>query len=260
MAAGVERIDWRAPWFEPWREVGGRVAARWQAGCDLPGALNLEQGAPVRFAPPAELVAGASYEAHVFANQACPTRDNLHDFFNGLAWIQFPQAKSRLNALQAAQIAQVGKGSARGPVRDAITILDENGALLDAPEPLWQALLARDWRGLFVDRRALWAQARLIVFGHALLDKLVQPRKEITAHVWRAPCPRGPTAEVDGWLAGQLTPEQLAAKPFTPLPVLGIPGWCPENQNDSFYDDALVFRPAGRPGRKNSGFAAVFGP
>ena len=56
-------------------------------------------------------------------------------------------------------------------------------------------------------------------------------------------------AEVDGWLAAQLTPERLAAKPFTPLPVLGIPGWWPENQNFSFYDDSLVFRTAGR---KNS--------
>ncbi len=256
----LHAINWSAPWFESWRDTGQRVARRHEVGSALTAALNLESGAPVRFVPQSELADGEPYERHIFSSGTCPTRDNLHDFFNGLAWIQFPQAKNRLNALHTAQIAQAGKGSARGPVRDAITILDENGALLDAPELLWQALLARDWHCLFIERRALWAQARLIVFGHALLDKLVQPRKEITAHVWRAPCPRDSTAEVDGWLAGQLTPEQLAMKPFTPLPVLGIPGWCPENRNVSFYDDALVFRPAGRPGRKNSGLAAVFGP
>jgi hypothetical protein len=94
--------------------------------------------------------------------------------------------------------------------------------------------------------RSLWAQARLIVFGHALLEKLVQPRKDITAHVWRVQCPAGAMAEVDRWLAGQLTAERLAAKPFTPLPVLGIPGWAPENENLSYYDDSMVFRPAGR--------------
>ena len=37
----------------------------------------------------------------------------------------------------------------------------------------------------------------------------------------------GAMAAVDRWLAGQLTAERLAAKPFTPLPVLGIPGWWP---------------------------------
>ena len=29
---------------------------------------------------------------------------------------------------------------------------------------------------------------------------------------------------------------------FTPLPVLGLPGWC-EDQDDDFYNDAAVFRP-----------------
>jgi hypothetical protein len=55
------------------------------------------------------------------------------------------------------------------------------------------------------------------------------------------------TAEVDAWLAGQCTAGRLASKPFTPLPVLGIPGWWAENENFSFYDDSLVFRqPAGK--------------
>ena len=30
---------------------------------------------------------------------------------------------------------------------------------------------------------------------------------------------------------------------MTPLPVLGVPGWWPENENFSFYDDSFVFRP-----------------
>ncbi len=176
----------------------------------------------------------------------CPTRQNLHDFFNGLCWLRWPLAKQRLNALQAGQIASAGVGAERGPVRDAITVFDENGALLDAPQPLWDALLARDWRRLFVDLRPLWREARVEVFGHALLEKLVTPRKDITAHVW-AVCSVGQsTDEVDRWLATQLTPARLADKPFAPLPLLGIPGWWPENQNFSFYDDSLVFRTARR--------------
>ena len=40
-----------------------------------------------------------------------------------------------------------------------------------------------------------------------------------------------------------LTAAELATKPFTPLPVLGVPGWWPANQDPAFYDDATVFRP-----------------
>jgi hypothetical protein len=241
----MQHVDWRAPWFAAFREYGERLASRRAAGVPIEDALNLEQGAPLRFVPHSERPQGVAYESHIFETRTCPTRDNLHDLFNGLCWIRFPQAKLRLNALQAAQIAKQGSG-VRGPVRDAITVFDENGALLDAPAPLWDALLARDWRALFIDRRALWSEARLVIFGHALLEKLAQPRKEITAHVWSEPCDLSSLAGADQWLAGRLTAERLANKPFAPLPVLGIPGWCSQNGDFSFYDDPLVFRPARR--------------
>ncbi|MFW9622167.1 MAG: DUF3025 domain-containing protein, partial [Macromonas sp.] len=47
----------------------------------------------------------------------------------------------------------------------------------------------------------------------------------------------------DAWLAQQLAPDWLARKPFTPLPVLGVPGWWPANADPTFYADAQVFRP-----------------
>jgi hypothetical protein len=231
----VPRIDWSAPWYAPWRNAGPRVAG----AVSILDALNAE-GAPVDFVPQAQLPEGTSYEAFIFETGRCPTRDNLHDLFNGLVWTKFPRSKQALNRLQAAEIARDGIGARRGAVRDAVTVFDENGALLAAPAPLWDALIARDWPRLFVDLRPLWAQAQLTVFGHALLEKLVAPRKDMTAHVWCAPAP---LAFVDEWLAGELAAERLAAKPFTPLPVLGVPGWWPENELPDFYDDSKVFRP-----------------
>lgn len=139
----------------------------------------------------------------------------------------------------------------RGPLRDALTLFDENAALLQAPEPLWRALLARDWRCLFIDLRPLWAQARLVLFGHALLEKLAAPYKSITAHVYAVPVPMGldSDADWDGWLAAGLTAEGMRAKPFTPLPVLGAPGWHP-GQDAAFYADAEVFRPPRQGGAR----------
>jgi hypothetical protein len=244
MADGLGAVRWDEPWFEPWRETGEPVHARHRAGLPVHEALNHEGRPAVRFTAQSALPEGEPYERHVFVSATCPTRDNLHDFFNGLVWLELPRAKRQLNRVQAAQIAAHGVGARRGPVvRDAATLFDENGAVLSAPEPLWQALRTRDWHGLFIEQRPLWRDASLLVVGHALLGKLVEPRKNLTAHVWNVPGPGGSTAQVDQWLEGQLTPERLAAKPFLPLPVLGVPGWSAENADFSFYDDPLVFRP-----------------
>jgi hypothetical protein len=248
-------VDTRQPWFTPyatWLE-SGRAAV--QAGASAAATLSglreqRRDDAEPQFAAASSLPPGEAYEAFVARTGSVPTRDNLHDFFNGLVWLQFTQAKRRLNQLQTAEIARAGVGPVRGAVRDAVTLFDENGAVLDAPAALWETLLARDWRRLFVEQRPLWREARLVVFGHALLEKLVSPRKDLTAHVWRAQPSPEPGDSVDSWLAHQLSAERLADKPLTPLPVLGIPGWWPANESVSFYDDALVFRPAHRDGRK----------
>ncbi|MES2786831.1 MAG: DUF3025 domain-containing protein [Pseudomonadota bacterium] len=235
-------IDWTKPWFQPYQAHGDCVSHLWGERDHLYQALALHGAAPVVFVSHHELPEGEPYESFILRTGQCPTRDNLHDLFNALAWLKFPVSKARFNELQAAQI-EAGALKHRGPVRDAITVFDENGALLHAPEPIWEALVARDWRRLFIDLRPLWGQAHLLIFGHALLEKLVTPRKPLTAHVWRVPSPHRTPEGVDRWLAAQLEPGVLAAKPFTPLPLMGIPGWCAENQNFSFYDDSLVFRP-----------------
>ena len=68
------------------------------------------------------------------------------------------------------------------------------------------------------------------------------PYKSITAHVWRVTRPWDTTAQLDAWLASDLTAAKLASKPFVPLPVLGVPGWWP-GQDADFYRDTTVFRP-----------------
>jgi hypothetical protein len=240
-------VDWTRPWYAPWRALGEPVAAAIELGAAPAAALNSMGHSPVRFVGQDELPAATPYERFIFESGNCPVRPGLHDFFNGLVWLRFPHTKRALNRLQAQEIVRGGIAGRRGPVRDAITVFDENGALLFAPPALWQALEARAWRELFVDLRPLWAQARLMVFGHALLEQLGTPRKSLTAHVWRAQCAMDSEAGDDAWLATQCTPERLAAKPFTPLPVLGVPGWWAGNENFSFYDDSLVFRPRNRP-------------
>ena len=240
-------IDWAAPWWAPLRAPGAPALARWAAGAPVAEALNALGDAPVRFVPQHALPQGVAYEPYIFEQRAVPTRDNLHDFLNGLIWCAFPRAKRRLNELQHAEIARDGVRATRGPVRDAVTVFDENGALLAAPEALWRALAERRWADLFGPLRPLWAEARLWVFGHAALEKLVSPYKSITAHVLRAPPAIETIEDADAWLSGWLSAERLSPKPFAPLPLLGVPGWWAANAAPGFYDDARVFRPPRAP-------------
>lgn len=196
----------------------------------------------MHFVPQSALPAGEAYESYIFHSKQCPAREGLHDFFNGLMWHRFPRTKARLNQLQAAQISADGIGQVRGPLRDALTLFDENMAFLQAPLPLWEALRAKRWQVVFGDLRPLWAQSQLLLFGHALLEKLVLPRKAITAHVLLVQPQTPAIADLDAWVAAALSPTQLAAKPFANLPVLGVPGWWPANEDPAFYQDPAVFR------------------
>lgn len=251
--AGWPSPDWSQPWLAPVAGDGLAVRTACERGLALGEALTDRALAlpgaslqALRFVPQSDLPPGTAYEQHIFDTGRVPTREGLHDFFNGLCWMRFPATKRRLNQLQAAEMAKAGGvGPLRGPVRDALTLFDENAALLQAPDALWQALLQRNWRRLFVDLRPLWVQARLVLLGHALMEKLVSPYKSITAHVYRAAVPLELGADLTGWdhwTAGHLDPATWTTKPFTPLPVLGVPGWWAGNDDPVFYDDTSVFR------------------
>lgn len=232
-------VDWTRAWLAPYRADGEAVCAALERGATVAGGLN-ERAAPLPFVDHRELPAGEPYEAYIGRCARVPTRDNLHDLFNGLVWLRFPRLKRRLNELQATEIARAGVGATRGVVRDALTLFDENAALWQAPAELAQALRERDWQRLFVERRVLWREARTWLFGHALLEKLCAPRPPITAHAWWVPSGGG----VEERLLPLLAAEALASKPHLPLPVLGIPGWWPDNEHADFYADRSVFRPA----------------
>ncbi|MCV2359548.1 DUF3025 domain-containing protein [Paucibacter sp. TC2R-5] len=220
------------------------------AGASVADALNKQlQGRPIRlahgdlrFVQQSELPEGEAYEAFIHRSARVPTRENQHDLLNGLIWLHWPLLKAGLNAAHIDALKRSGGVQAqRGPLRDALTVVDENAALMWAPPELCEALEQRDWPGLFIRLRPLWTQVRLDLIGHALLEKLMQPRKPICAHVLLMPM-----GSVSTQQDAALDPAWLASKPFLPLPVLGVPGWWAANEAESFYADTGVFRPAAR--------------
>lgn len=258
----LELIDWSRPWLDSVRRAFERLQIQGDSFIEAFNAnasalaLTNHQGQPIRFVPQSALPEGAAYEEFIGATGCVPTRDNLHDFFNGLVWQTFPLIKRELNALQAAQIAHAGVGKSRGPARDAATIFDENAVLLvvrDSGEgrALVDALLAHQWSTALLERRTMFGrEAQLWLFGHALMEKLVAPRKAITGHArvvlatddYFARAPEAQQRWIDEHVAADLAATGLTTAGFTPLPVLGVPGWWP-GQDGAFYADATVFRP-----------------
>jgi hypothetical protein len=250
-------IDWTRPWLAPLLPAAQPIlqAADWRSALNLAAtaaALHNYRGLPVRFVPQSDLPADTAYEAFISATGNVPTRENLHDFLNALAWLTYPRIKMQLNALQAAEISRAGSHHAiRGKLRDAATIFDENAALLITDdEGLAEALRAHRWRDVFMARRTQFGRhCEVWLFGHALMEKLVTPYKAITAHAW--PMIVGaeffamPFHDKRAWIehagARELA-KGLLTSHFTPLPVLGVPGWWP-HQDGRFYEDTDVFRP-----------------
>lgn len=261
-AAFLKDIDWERPWLSSLRSIAQPIlqSADWRAALNTAATpLKNHRGLPIRFVPQAELPSGTPYEAFISGTGQVPTRDNLHDFFNALVWLAFPKIKSQLNACQAAEIARMSNAatdlslsmSNRGRVRDAATIFDENAALIITRDPeLVEALRNHEWRHVFIGRREAFLQDYDVwLFGHALMEKLELPYKGITAHAW--------TVEADNtffilspmekriWVDEQVSKQLaygLSTSSFTPLPVLGLPGWW-GSQEESFYSDTKVFRP-----------------
>ncbi|MDM5177757.1 DUF3025 domain-containing protein [Massilia sp. DJPM01] len=258
----LSQIDWARPWYDAVRPAFARLDIDESCVADAlnaaaaPLALVNQRGLPLRFVPQADLPEGRAYEEFIGATGCVPTRDNLHDFFNGLVWLTFPRIKQQLNALQAAQIALAGVGKSRGAARDGATIFDENSALLVVRaglpgEQLVAALRAHGWIEALYERRAAFGvDAEVWLFGHALMEKLVAPRKAITAHTrvvvagddYFALAHDARRAWIDRQVAAELAAEGLSTACFTPLPVLGVPGWW-EGQEHAFYADTTVFRP-----------------
>ena len=246
----------RAPWWEPLRPwVAGvrggddRLDLDFLNAASAAAGLVTSGGHPVRFvegAPPP----GVAYETSVWRTGRVPTRAGgrgmLHDWFNALAWLRFPRLKALLNRLQAGAIEAGGIGGCRGPLRDAVTLFDESGALLLTRDPsIGAALRAADWRELFVAGRQRFERAaRVVIVGHAVYEKLLAPYAGICARVRVVDCDPGAGWDaIDRAALGSLRNVPPSRETLPPLPLLGVPGWWAANADPAFYEDRRVFRP-----------------
>jgi hypothetical protein len=263
-------MDWhpefieRSPMLEPLRAAAVRLRAhaQWPRREDLQEFLAERPivtggGARLRLAAPS----GGSepYESRIYLHGEMQFREGeWHDLFNLLAWLAYPRTKAALNeahhleSLRVPEAESSNEGSNRSRLRDALTVFDESGAIaVSSDADLLDDLQAFRWKQLFRERRdRVRARMRVHLFGHALFEKALHPYVGMTAHALLLPishelitAPAERLLEaVDAAAAGRVcamtTPQALS-----PLPLLGVPGWWPDNAAAAFYDDDRHFRP-----------------
>ena len=214
-------------------------------------------GAPIRFVPPAPAATFEDlYEVRIHREGAVATRaENWHDLFNALVWLSFPRTKAVLNAHHYREMLARRGERLRGTARDVLSLFDEGGIVVAcARGSLADLLVGFRWKALFWECRAeVERSMRFRVFGHAIHEKAVAPFRGITAKALIVPVARedlalpleAELAMLDERAAAYFATEDALAstRSLPPLPVLGIPGWTPENENPGYYDDTDHFRP-----------------
>jgi hypothetical protein len=221
----------------------------------LTGDINNESGHPIRFAP-AESLVGQPYETHIYQTGEVSTRAaNWHDLFNALVWARLPRIKVAMNTMHYREQCHLPP-AIRGPVRDALTLFDESGVIIVSANPqILERLVMRDW-SVFMTGTSAWRnEVRLLVTGHAILEKCLDPYKSMTAHalVLQVDEPflkqtgDKMIRKLDTSLAQTILKNEIleSTSCLSPLPLMGIPGWWAGGQQDfAFYDDPDVFRAA----------------
>lgn len=220
-------------------------------------------GLPLR---PVDRPAGgaAAYERRIRDTGELAVRpDRWHDRLNVLAWCLFPRAKAALNARHVGDLAVVD-APVRSRVRDALTLFDEDGLVVACADPSLAALVrAHRWTELFVDRRSdVASRLACVPFGHALMEKLLDPFVGLTAKVRFVEVPPtwfdGPWRDRIGTLDAALASMLHDPADFTtprvlpPLPVLGLPGWCDANTDPRFFENRGYFRASPDTGSRHA--------
>lgn len=206
--------------------------------------LTTGSGQPLRFVLPDDR--GDAYEERAFHCGEVITRaDNWHDAYNAEVWLEFPQSKACLNRLhaEALRTARARGQTERGRLRDRLTQFDECGVVITGlRRELWQALCAHRWRHVFVDHRDEVRRANFLIFGHASRDLLRAPFPGICGKALWLEIDSGELDVIDPLLARRLASADFLER-WPVLPLLGIPGMTPDNEDPAYYDDPRQFRP-----------------
>ncbi len=221
--------------------------------------ISVHSGKALRFVAQGtgKLAFESQYEPRCYLSGEVQTREqNLHDLFNALVWLTFPQSKAAINQRHYRALTEIGTplSSQRGSVRDMATLFDESGVIVACADACLAELLhGFRWKELFYSRRdEARAGMGFYIFGHGLHEKAMQPYLGMTGQGLLLPVGREfftwPLAErmqhLDERVAAYLNDPKhcMDTHELSPVPLLGIPGWSADNEREEYYDNKDYFR------------------
>lgn len=198
--------------------------------------------------------AGRAYETVIYQTGQVPSRVNSwHDTFGALMWCLFPKTKALLNQLHQQDIERFGQKE-RTKTRNAITLLDECGVILPYCDGSFvEQLRNHGWQQALFERREQWQQSiDAFNIGHANYEMLTQAYVGLTGKAMFVAVEKDffqlPLAEqyvqLDKLLCDNIKQHQWLKDNslLSPMPLLGIPGWWPDNEGVAFYQNKQYFR------------------
>jgi len=193
------------------------------------------------------------YEPRIFLKHELQTRtENWHDYFNAMIWLTFPETKSSLNEIHYKAAKQRTRGTNRSAIENAITLFDECGIIIISDKPeLLEMIQKHEWKTLFFHHRKEFEKhIHCIVFGHAMYEKALTPYIGMTAqalliHTNELVKNSSPDlTTIDAFVADYWKDHHICTtKDLSPFPLLGVPGWHQDNENELFYENKDYFRP-----------------
>ena len=179
----------------------------------------------------------------------------------------FPKTKAVINSMHLPYAQQrieiTGELGSRSAVENMLSLFDEGGAVIVSSDAsLLQLIREFKWKALFWQRRdELSQRLACFIFGHAMYEKGLAPYLGMTANAVLIEAEQSyfqkTNIEQLEWLDERLASifgsGAVLTKPkdLQPFPVLGMPGWDANNDQEIYYDNSHYFRP-GRKGKQTA--------
>lgn len=197
------------------------------------------------------------YEQIIYETGQVPTREkSWHDLFGGFIWCLFPKTKALINQRHVEEINQHGLQK-RSKHRNALTLFDECGVILavnEQSDECWPELLRdHQWKHAFFEKRQQWGKSiKPFMFGHANYEMMTKPYIGLTGKALFIKVPaeifckdlRTQYQYLDNKLYEMINLNNYLRdnRQLSPLPLLGVPGWCDDNKNPEYYSNTDYFR------------------
>lgn len=197
-----------------------------------------------------------SFEERVYERHEVMTRANLwHDFFNNLTWIVWPRLKWAIMSRYYLAIKKTQNTPSRNRLQNFLAQLDECGLLIvtsNADYLKW--VCEHQWRALFCQLSQQRSAIEVMLFGHGLLEKGLNPYIGMTGKALLLVVDNAYfqlnlreriqfSDEIFSAFVTQCDSD-LSPKQLQPFPVLGLPGWYDHGDMDKFVTQhGHYFRP-----------------